>query len=186
MTFQIDKARWSQDSDGLWFCVRALIPHKAVAACDEVKADKVYDLDVKEHRNRRSLNANNYLWVLLEKLAEVMGAENPQITKDSLYIDFVRQVGVSKLMTLDEDVAKTIRVAWERLGTGWPTEQVDYEPGGKVMIRFFYGSSTYNTKQMARLIDAVVEACKEQGIDTMTPEELSRLKSLWTGERVNA
>ena len=186
MELQFDKARWQTDSDGVWLCVRALIPRKAMNMCGEIKPDKNYDLSIKEHRSRRSLSANAYLWVLLDKLAEVLGAENPKITKESLYLDFVRSSGVSKKMTLDEDVAKTIRVAWERLGTGWPTEQIDYEPGGKVMIRFYYGSSTYTTKQMARLIDAVVMECKEQGIETLTPEELERMKCQWVGEKVNA
>ena len=186
MKLQIDRAKWTRDSDGLWFCTRAIIPRKAIAACEEIKDNAVYDVDVAEHKNRRSLSANAYLWVLLEKLADVLGNEDPKITKESLYLDFVKQAGVSKKMVLDEDVAKTIRVAWERLGTGWPTEQIDYEPGGKVMIRFYYGSSTYNTKQMSRLISAVVDACRDQGIETMTPEELERLTSSWLGERINA
>lgn len=186
MKLQIDQAKWTRDSNGLWFCARALAPNKAVAACEEIKENTLYDLDVSEHKTRRSLSANAYMWVLLDKLADVLGAEDPKITKEELYLNFVKQAGVSKNMTLDEDVAKTIRVAWERLGTGWPTEQIDYEPGGKVSIRFYYGSSTYNTKQMARLIDAVVDACRDQGIETLPPEELERMKSLWVGERINA
>ena len=43
----------------------------------------------------------------------------------------------------------------------------------------YYGSSCYYTKQMSRLIDLVVEDCKEQGIDTATPEEIALLKEEW-------
>ena len=47
------------------------------------------------------------------------------------------------------------------------------------MIRLYYGSSTYNTKQMSRLLDAVIADCKEQGIDVATPAELALLKEEW-------
>ncbi len=79
--------------------------------------------------------------------------------------------------------AKTLRHAWEMLGTGWITEQVDYMPDGtNVVVRCYYGSSQYNTKQMSRLIDNLVQDCKAVGIETDTPEEIERIKYLWAQE----
>ena len=46
-------------------------------------------------------------------------------------------------------------------------------------VTLYYGSSTYDTRQMSRLIDLVVQDCKEQGIETMTPFELDALKERW-------
>lgn len=40
----------------------------------------------------------------------------------------------------------------------------------------YYGSSTYDGAQMARLIDNIVQDCKAVGIETMTPDELARLE----------
>lgn len=133
------------------------------------------DITIKKHREKRSKNANSYLWVLLDKLASVLGR-----TKESLYIDYIREYGVFKDFTLTENEAKTFRVVWEAFGTGWPTEQVDYAPDGDhVVIRAYYGSSRYNTKRMSRLIDAVVQDCKDQGIVTDTPEQISQLMDRW-------
>lgn len=138
--------------------------------------EKEIDVDLKKHRETRSLNANAYLWQLLTKLSEVLDGE----TKESLYLDYVRTCGPHKDFELTESEASTFRVAWEKLGTGWPTEQVDYSPDGeRVVIRAYYGSSTYNTRQMSRLIDMVVEDCREQGIETMTERDLSLLKEGW-------
>lgn len=138
--------------------------------------EKDLDVDLKKHREKRSLNANAYLWQLLTKLSEVLDGE----TKESLYLDYVRTKGPHKDFELTESEASTFRVAWEKLGTGWPTEQVDYSPDGeRVVVRAYYGSSTYNTRQMSRLLDAVVQDCKEQGIETMTERELSLLKERW-------
>ena len=50
---------------------------------------------------------------------------------------------------------------------------------GYVNIRFFWGSSKYDTANMSRLIDGIISECKEQGIETLPPEELERLKQQW-------
>lgn len=132
---------------------------------------KPVDVEVKEYREKRSLSSNAYLWTLLDKIAGAIGSD-----KESIYLDFVRQYGLFKDFTLTEDEAKTFSVAWSKLGTGWPTEQVDYAPDGEhVVIRAYYGSSTYNTKQMGRLLDAVIEECKELGIETRPREEIESM-----------
>jgi hypothetical protein len=43
----------------------------------------------------------------------------------------------------------------------------------------YYGSSEYDTAQMSRLIDRIVEDCKEQGIETMPQAELDSLLTQW-------
>ena len=136
---------------------------------------KTYDIEIKKHREKRSLDANAYAWVLLDKLADAL-----KTTKKELYIRYIKEIGVYKDFCLTEEESKTFCVAWSMLGTGWPTEKVDYtQDGEKVVIRAYYGSSTYNTRQMSRLIDSIVEDCKEQGIETLTPFELDALKERW-------
>lgn len=142
--------------------------------------DELYDVDVdvtvKKHREKRSLNANAYCWQLIGKLADKLFP----LTKTEIYRQYVRQIGPYKDFELTEDEAKTFRVVWENMGEGWPTEQVDFTPDGeRVIIRAYYGSSQYNTRQMSRLIDLVVQDCKEQGIETLTPQQLDALKEGW-------
>ena len=43
----------------------------------------------------------------------------------------------------------------------------------------YHGSSVYDTKQMSRLIDNLVQDCKEIGIETLPPEKLSLLVEDW-------
>lgn len=130
------------------------------------------EIIIQKWRARRSKDANSYMWVLLEKLADVLNT-----SKTELYIGYVRDYGTFRDFTLTPDEAKTFKVVWEKLGTGWPTEQVDYTPDGeRVVIRAYYGSSTYSTKRMSRLIDAIVQDCKAVGIETLTPDELARLE----------
>lgn len=173
MTLTFTEAKVSLDS-GVWLCLKVNEPAPAREFVLN-QQDRLYDCEIKQHREKRSLNANSYAWVLLDKLAEAV-----QSTKEELYLQKVQEVGPFKDFTLTESEAKTFRVAWEKLGTGWPTEQVDYDQDGdKVVIRAYYGSSTYNTKRMSRLIDSIVEDCKSVGIETLPPDKIQAMKEDW-------
>ncbi len=139
------------------------------------------DIEVKKHRPKRSNDANAYCWVLCQKIAEKLSDDGVIRTKDEIYRTEIRAIGVFKdFCNLRPEDAETLKTAWEMLGTGWITEQVDYsQDGEKVTLRCYYGSSRYNSKQMSRLIDALVEDCRDLGIPTETPEEIENIKSLW-------
>lgn len=169
-----DKAGWMQDREGVWLMLRVPSTSKAQSICEQYENGK-YVAELKEHRKKRSMNANNYFWQLADQIAEKLGQE-----KEELYLAYVKRVGPFKDFTLAEDEAKTFRVAWSMLGTGWPTEQVDYSPSGReVIVRAYYGSSQYNTRQMSRLIDMAVADAKDLGIEVLTPLELERMKEEW-------
>lgn len=138
------------------------------------------DIEIKKHRKMRSNEANKYCWVLCEKIAQRLSDEGVKHTKLDVYRDAIKEVGVWKDVELDLDAAETLSVAWEALGSGWITEQTDYSQDGEsVIVRFYYGSSRYNSKQMSRLIDNLVQDCQELGIPTETPEQIEKIKSLW-------
>lgn len=175
-TLRYTKSVIMVDGEGTW--MKLLIhPQDGFKARRQVveQRDKVYCAELKEYREKRSLDANAYFWRLLEELAESLGN-----TKEALYLRYVKDFGPFRDFSLSPDEAGTFRTAWSMLGTGWPTEQVDYsEDGERLIIRAYYGSSTYNTKQMARLIDSVVEDCKAVGIETLPPDKLSAMKEEW-------
>ena len=144
---------------------------------DELRECEKLSIKVCKYTKKRSLDANRYFWKILDEVAEAL-----HTSKTELYLKYVSECGPFKDFVLTENEAKTFRQAWSMLGTGWPTEQVDYhEDGERLIIRAYYGSSVYNTKQMSRLIDMVVQDAKALGIETMTPEELERIKEDWHG-----
>ncbi len=140
-----------------------------------------YTLEIKKKKKRRSLNANAYLWEMCNQLALELSKDGTVVTKEDIYRDAIKKCGIYKdFFGLSKRDADTLRHAWEMLGTGWVTEQVDYMPDGEnVVIRCYYGSSQYNTKQMSRIINHIVEECREQGIDTLSEQERSLLLSEW-------
>lgn len=128
--------------------------------------------EIVKYREKRSTTANAYMWALCRDIGEKVG-----LTKDEVYRDAVREMPVYKdFHDMSEDAAKTLSVAWSKLGTGWFTEQVDYEPDGEhVIVRAYYGSSTYNTKQMSRLIDLLLEQARSVGVETPEDDYIKNL-----------
>lgn len=176
MMLLFEKASWMLMPDGAYLMLKC--DRKAAASvCDSMTPGKKYQAEIKQYRKKRSLNANSYCWELCTKISEKI----PVHSKEDVYRNAIRKLGIYKDFSgLSEGDAKTLRTAWEKLGTGWVTEQVDYMPDGEtVVVRCYYGSSTYNTKQMSRLIDFLVEECKELGIETMSPQELKSLMEAW-------
>ena len=47
------------------------------------------------------------------------------------------------------------------------------------IINAYYGSSSFNTKQMSRLIDGLVQDCRDSGIETKTQAEINSLLESW-------
>ena len=180
MKVDITKAKWTIDDGGAWLSVKVPTVAEAKGIVDGMQDGKIYTLEVKRKTKKRSLNANAYMWELCQQLAEVNG-----ITKEEVYRNAIKDVGIFKtFVDLKPKDAETLQTAWQMLGTGWITEQVDYMPDGEnVIIRCYYGSSKYNTKQMARLIDYIVQDCKACGIEVLSDAELSLLEQEWGNEQ---
>ena len=151
---------------------------------DELHAAEKLSFQIDKYREKRSLNANAYLWVLCTKLAEERSKDGMKVTKEDVYREEIKDLNIYRdYNDLPLPEAKTLQTAWGMLGTGWITEQVDYSPDGeRVTIRCYYGSSQYNTAQMSRLIDNIVQDCQALGIETKTPDEIANLISMWGEE----
>lgn len=142
---------------------------------DSLDDEKKYVLTVKEHKKKRSLNANAYAWVLLDKLAEKTG-----IGKTELYRQYVKEIGGNSdtVCCIDSAVEKLCK-GWSEHGIGWITDTIPSKLDGCTNVILYYGSSTYDTAQMSRLINLIVQDCKEQEIETLTPAELQMMCDEW-------
>lgn len=131
--------------------------------------DREKIFEIKEKKRRRSLNANAYAWLLIGKLADVL-----RISKDECYILMLKRYGQSEMVSVVSEI--DVRGYFKY-----------YEEVGKTFLqgksfthyRVFKGSSEYDTKEMSILVDGIVSEAKEVGIETLTPAELEKIKSLW-------
>lgn len=146
---------------------------------DSLDDKKTYRLSVVELKERRSLNANAYAWVLIDKLAAKLN-----IGKTDIYRSYIKEIGGnSDIVCVQNKALNDLRKAWETRGIGWLTDTLPSKIEGCTNVVLYYGSSTYDTAQMSRLINLIIQDCKENDIEYLTPSELAKMLKEW-GEDV--
>lgn len=172
MTHLFDKAAVRRAEDGKsWLCLRIKNAPMARNEAGQMKAGKTYAAEIKLHREKRSGKANAYAWELMGKLAAMLG-----LPRETVYRSYIPEVGDNlRTVPIATDAQRDLITSlWQAQGLGWVVEDAG---GGWLLC--YYGSSTYDTAQMGRLIDLIVQDCKEQGIETATPEQLGRMVGEW-------
>lgn len=157
----------------------------ALQMADELNGKRL-SIKIGKYSPKRSLDANAYLWKLCSMIADKLSDDGVPHTKEEIYQSAIKAKGIYREQgELQPQFAQTMRTAWEKLGTGWVTEQVDFEPDGeRVIVRFYYGSSLYTSKQLSRVIDWLVVESQNLGIETKSNEEISSLLNSW-GQKTN-
>lgn len=143
---------------------------------DELKNVEL-DVNIRKHRKKRSLDSNAYFWELCGKLSGKL-----QIPPEEIYRRYILDVGDNyEVVPVRKDHLEHWDSVWCHGHIGRQT--VDKGPcrtiPGYHNVLCFLGSSEYDTAQMSRLIDMVVEDCKENGIETLPPDKLSALTAGW-------
>lgn len=177
MSLQVEftGAKWFEDAEGIHLTLAVKPDYRSAVKefCLKMR-EKVHTAVLKEYRPR-SLDANAYFWALCDKLAE-----KTRISKEQIYRNLIREIGGnSETVCVQNKAVDKLRQGWEHHGVGWLTDTLESKIEGCTNVTLYYGSSSYDAAQMSRLIDLTVQECREQGIETMTPEELSRLKEEW-------
>ena len=132
-------------------------------AYEELKGYDKLSLEIKPYRKKRSLDANGYYWTLVAKLSRIMKMSNPELHNKLLceygYPVIIDGQAVRTPLPDTEETDRKVRDAMEYHLK--PTTEVKEGKDG-VMYRTYLlmrGSSTYNTEEMARLIDGLIDHC---------------------------
>lgn len=148
-----------------------------VGKADEVikwllSQDREKTFEVKPYHPKRSLNANAFCWHLCNEMANVL-----RTSKDEVYQEMLKRYGQSKVISVlsDIDISRFVKY-YEEIGKG--------HVQGKEFTHYrcFIGSSEYDSREMAILIDGIVDEAKELGIDTLPTTAVERMKALWQGQ----
>lgn len=156
-------------------CGKLIIETKDPEARRFVYTFRPGEYEIKRAKKKRSLEANAYMWVLVDKIASAVGVD-----KVTVYREAIKNIaGNSEIVCVKQDAAEKLIKGWGHNGIGWIAETMPSKLEGCVNVVLYYGSSTYDTAQMSRLIDHIVDEAKQLGIETLTPAELERMKSAW-------
>lgn len=141
---------------------------------DELQGIEDMSITLKEYKKRRSLDANAYLWVLCTKLAE-----KRECSKEEVYEEMLQHYGC---LYKDEEgyVMITLKssIDTSKIDGHWKfyKQSADGKFKSYLMIK---GSSEYDTKEMSKFIDLVVQDAEQEGIQTLPPSEIQMMKERW-------
>lgn len=132
------------------------------------QSDREKKYDIKEYKQKRSLDANAYYWVLVNEIANVL-----RKSKDDVHFEMLKEYGQNQVISVQSnvDISKYIKY-YEEIGKG--------KVNGKEFThyRVFEGSSEMDSREMAILIDGVRQEAEQLGIPTLTPDEIANLRGI--------
>ena len=133
--------------------------------------EKPYTVEIAPLKKKRSLDANGYLWVLLQKIAEAL-----HTSKDEIYLEMLARYGVFTHIVVKPNVVERVKDEWRTV-----RELGEVTINGKtgIQLQCFFGSSTYDSKEFSVLLDGVISEAKELGIETLSETEADRMIKEW-------
>lgn len=131
--------------------------------------DTVYDVKIDKHREKRSLNANAYLWKLVTEIGNILNK-----SKEEVYLQMLIDYGQSEMVSILSEIDvkgyfKYYKLAGTSLLNG---KEFNH-------YKIYKGSSEYDTKEMSILLNSVVQEAKNLGIKTKDDIEVERLIEEW-------
>lgn len=148
---------------------------------DELK-DSDVEIEIKKFRKKRSLSANAYLHVLINKIARKLG-ESEELVKRHLVTEYGSLAKDENGLTVGFKLPASVDV-----NTIYPYTKCFDErtENGRVFKCYLVYKSTHqmDTKEMAQLIDGAIDIAKENGIETDTPEQIARFKDSWERKEI--
>lgn len=125
--------------------------------------EKVYEIT--EYHEKRSLSANAYAWVLINKIADVL-----RKSKEEVYFQMLKDYGQSEFVSVlsEIDVSGYFKY-YEEYGKG------HVEGREFTHYKVYKGSSEFDSREMSILIDGIVQEAKALDIETRTPQEINQM-----------
>lgn len=119
---------------------------------------ELYSLEIKKPRSKRSLNQNAYLWTLIRELALKMEEDDMDVYIKLLNETKAKYEVLKVLAIAENDLKKCFRVV----------KLIKYDTNKDyAYFQCYYGSSTFTTKEMNKLIDTAISWCNELNIPTL-------------------
>lgn len=132
--------------------------------------EKIFE--VKEHKAKRTLTQNAYMWSLINEIANKM-----KLSKEETYIKMLKDYSQVAKVTVRADIGVS------RFFRYYEFERETQINGVKFNIyKVYEGSSQMDKNEFRTLLGGVIQEAQQLGICTLTTNEIERLR--WIDERV--
>lgn len=164
--------------------VMVVIPAPHDNDLSKITTDKEYTVEIKRKTKSRSLNANSYCWVLCQNIALEL-SKHSYTTKEDVYKKAIKDCGHFTYVPVRDDAVERYIQIWQSHGIGWLAEDAGECKSikGYHNIMCYHGSSVYNIKEMARLIDCLTDECEQLGVKLEPSEYIQSLIEGWESEQ---
>lgn len=158
--------------------ISLLLDTNELSIVEELKNENKLNVELKKWYKKRSLDANSYCWVICDLIAKKLTTNNAVITKEDIYKDAISNIGTFQAMIIEEKAFEDFKRIWGKQGLGFLVRAVSRKDKC-VKVQAYYGSSTYNTKEMSLLIELLVQQAKELNLETKPQAEIDSLLKQW-------
>lgn len=123
------------------------------------------EVSLSKWKNKRSLNHNALFWDMCTDLSNHIN--DPLITPYTIYKELIKEYGISTIYPVSDDILDMVIKDWEGRGEGWLTLKLRKSKieGNFTNVKFWFGSSVYNSKQFWRLVEGLKAMCRDNNLD---------------------
>ena len=179
MRVEVQNPRWMMDTTGAWVSFQVPTPAEARGICESMTQGEKYTAEIKKFRKKRSKNANDYLWELCTQISKALASSYLYVSKEDIYRKHIKIAGRCDYVAVPDRAVDSLIEGWKDKGVGWFAEVVDFIPGKQIdgckKVCLYYGSSTYDTAEMHRLLGSVIQEATDMGISVLTESERALL-----------
>ena len=136
--------------------------------------NKPYVCEIKQYFKRRSLDANAYFHLLVDKIAKA-NKDSAESIKVQLNLDYGTIATDEHGLKVGFKALKSVPI---NLFFKYAKPIGECVENNKTFVKYviYKETHTLDSKEMATLIDGAVQEAKQLGIETLTPMELAALK----------
>ena len=157
--------------------ISVVLDTNEISIVEQLKNENKLNIELKKWYKKRSLDANSYCWVICDLIAKEL-SKNGITTKEEIYRDAILQVGTFEPFIVQEKTFENFKRIWEKQGLGFLVQEVSRKDKC-VKVNCYYGSSTYDSKEMSLLIEILVQLAKSLNIETKSKAEIDSLLKEW-------
>lgn len=136
--------------------------------------DRTKLFEIKEHKEKRTLTQNAYMWSLINELANKMN-----LSKDDTYLKMIKDYSQSMLVTIRADIDVSKFFKYYDFERETEINGIDFK-----IYKVYEGSSQMDKNEFRVLLDGVIQEAQQLGIPTLTPNEIERLRYIENEKRI--
>lgn len=137
----------------------------------DINAGKSYVIDISRKRQKRSLDANAFLWACLADMAAKL-----HTSKDELYLQMLERYGRFTHIICTPAAVDRVRREFKTVRV---LGEVTVNGKQGIQMQVYYGSSDYDSKEFSILLDGVLSEAKEMGLEYISEADKALMLEEW-------